>query len=329
MQSDWEIGWKDYYQILGIKQNANSEEINKAYKFLVKKTHPDKFVDNEKEHATKKFQILHEAHRNLSNPVNREKYDIEWIKRNNYKDRTIEQIINIKSPFETKHDDAGTNRSSASSWRSPFASAKGSSNWAPSFIRFIFYSSIILVSVYVILHSGDQLQGSKYYDGDGPKLPDLSDVPSPYYLSNNRADAHNPDELIRYGNLIKDYATNLDSFERVAFFEWFFKSQGLEGITFAYTSDFRGEGDSHLWLLMRTPKGEIIKVEPNYREMGVTSLLPSNPGYRIYEKEFPDIYEACKYLGTDRLDWWKDKKAQQVMQDSQMLTNKKEAMTNL
>ena len=34
------------YEVLGIKENATDEEIKAAYKELVKKYHPDKYIDN-------------------------------------------------------------------------------------------------------------------------------------------------------------------------------------------------------------------------------------------------------------------------------------------
>ena len=37
---------KDPYEVLGVSKNATDDEINTAYRNLVKKYHPDKYVGN-------------------------------------------------------------------------------------------------------------------------------------------------------------------------------------------------------------------------------------------------------------------------------------------
>lgn len=60
---------KDYYQILGISQDASPEEIRKAYHKLAHKYHPDKGGDE------KKFREIAEAYQVLSNKEKRAQYD--------------------------------------------------------------------------------------------------------------------------------------------------------------------------------------------------------------------------------------------------------------
>lgn len=60
---------KDYYQILGIKKDASSEDIKKAYYKLAHKYHPDKGGDE------KKFKEVNEAYQVLSNKEKRGQYD--------------------------------------------------------------------------------------------------------------------------------------------------------------------------------------------------------------------------------------------------------------
>lgn len=55
---------KHYYQILGISETSNLEEVKKTYKQLVKKYHPDKIGNTEaaNELATEKLQEINEAY---------------------------------------------------------------------------------------------------------------------------------------------------------------------------------------------------------------------------------------------------------------------------
>lgn len=64
---------KDYYEILGVAENANAGEIKKAYRGLAKKYHPDANPGNDA--AAGRFKKVAEAHRVLSNPAKRRKYD--------------------------------------------------------------------------------------------------------------------------------------------------------------------------------------------------------------------------------------------------------------
>ena len=52
----------NYYEVLGVKEDATNEEIRKAYKKLAIKWHPDKNPDN-KEFAEEKFKSISEAYR--------------------------------------------------------------------------------------------------------------------------------------------------------------------------------------------------------------------------------------------------------------------------
>jgi molecular chaperone DnaJ len=64
----------DYYEILGVKKDASTEEIKKAYKRLARKHHPDVNKDNQKE-AEKKFKEISEAYEVLADPQKRANYD--------------------------------------------------------------------------------------------------------------------------------------------------------------------------------------------------------------------------------------------------------------
>jgi len=64
--------FKDYYQIMGLKPEATSDEIKRAYRKLARKYHPD--VSKEAD-AESKFKELGEAYEVLKDPQKRAQYD--------------------------------------------------------------------------------------------------------------------------------------------------------------------------------------------------------------------------------------------------------------
>jgi molecular chaperone DnaJ len=66
-------GTKDYYEILGVAENASQAEIKKAYRKLAKKYHPD--ANRDDGDAEDRFKEISEAYRVLSDPERRQKYD--------------------------------------------------------------------------------------------------------------------------------------------------------------------------------------------------------------------------------------------------------------
>lgn len=64
---------RDYYDILGIKQDASAETIKKAFRKLAKKYHPDSNAGNPQ--AEQMFKDVNEAYSILSDPEKRKLYD--------------------------------------------------------------------------------------------------------------------------------------------------------------------------------------------------------------------------------------------------------------
>jgi DnaJ-class molecular chaperone len=65
---------KDYYEILGVSENAGQEDIKNAFRKLAFKYHPDKNPGNEKQ-AEEKFKEINEAYSILSDTGKRQQYD--------------------------------------------------------------------------------------------------------------------------------------------------------------------------------------------------------------------------------------------------------------
>lgn len=63
---------RDYYEVLGVKKDANADELKKAYRKLVKKYHPDV---NKESDSEEKFKEIQEAYEVLSDEGKRKAYD--------------------------------------------------------------------------------------------------------------------------------------------------------------------------------------------------------------------------------------------------------------
>ncbi len=87
---------KDYYEILQVNEKASIEIIEKAYKTLAKKYHPDLQTDETKrKFAEEKFKNLNEAYKVLSDDFLREQYDEEL---------EIERMKNLKKQMRYQND---------------------------------------------------------------------------------------------------------------------------------------------------------------------------------------------------------------------------------
>ncbi len=64
----------DYYELLQVSPNADADTIERMFRHLAKKTHPDstESADNDR------FQLIVEAHRTLADPVARAGYDVKY-----------------------------------------------------------------------------------------------------------------------------------------------------------------------------------------------------------------------------------------------------------
>lgn len=65
---------KNYYDILGVSENASPDEIKKAFRTLAKKYHPDRNPGDKSAEA--KFKEISEAYDTLSDPKKKQEYDM-------------------------------------------------------------------------------------------------------------------------------------------------------------------------------------------------------------------------------------------------------------
>jgi len=80
MSENWEISWKDYYQILQVHTSTEPEFITSMYKKLLEKYHPDHNPGKER-WATEKSKEINEAYEILSNTEKRTKYNSAYLER--------------------------------------------------------------------------------------------------------------------------------------------------------------------------------------------------------------------------------------------------------
>lgn len=66
---------KNYYEILEVDKNASQEVIEKAYKVLAKKYHPDLQQGEKQREYAEKLKIINEAYDVLSNNLKRQQYN--------------------------------------------------------------------------------------------------------------------------------------------------------------------------------------------------------------------------------------------------------------
>ncbi|MCP4650599.1 MAG: J domain-containing protein [PVC group bacterium] len=86
---------KDYYDILGVKDSASSQQIKSAYRKLAMKYHPDRVPEPEKKNAEEKFKEIAEAYYVLNDFNRRREYSLyrEKTKKTVYRQEDVEEFF--------------------------------------------------------------------------------------------------------------------------------------------------------------------------------------------------------------------------------------------
>ena len=67
----------DYYRVLQVSRDAEPEVIERAYRALSLKYHPDVALESRRADANRRMQRINEAYRVLSDPQKRRAYDAQ------------------------------------------------------------------------------------------------------------------------------------------------------------------------------------------------------------------------------------------------------------
>ncbi len=90
-------GFVDYYEDLQVSPNADAETIDRIYRLLARRWHPD----NQSTGDSEKFNIISEAYKRLSDPKERAAYDVNYEAKKSHQWQAFSQIL----PSEKGVDD--------------------------------------------------------------------------------------------------------------------------------------------------------------------------------------------------------------------------------
>jgi curved DNA-binding protein CbpA len=77
----------DYYEILEISPNANSESIERMFRYLAGRYHPDNRSSADRD----RFDLVLEAHATLKDSLKRVEYDLEYKKHLGFRSELVEE----------------------------------------------------------------------------------------------------------------------------------------------------------------------------------------------------------------------------------------------
>lgn len=165
---------ENYYKILEVDKDASPEIIEKAYKTLVKRYHPDIQTDLNKEEAENKIKKINEAYDVLSDNLKRENYNKElnntYVSVEEYNliiNENIElknELNNIKNqinnsanynttkPYNNIYNQAYSNNNYYKNYKVNTNNIVNNNYNPKSFFRFIFSLCLTGLIIFIVLH---------------------------------------------------------------------------------------------------------------------------------------------------------------------------------
>lgn len=118
---------ENYYDILEVSPKASRQIIDKAYKVLAKKYHPDANSEDKKEWAEEKFKKINEAYEVISDEQKRVEYD---RKIEQEKERILADTKNLKEKYEKLYEQNQILQNELANLRTNYPSSSNNSNGA-------------------------------------------------------------------------------------------------------------------------------------------------------------------------------------------------------
>jgi len=103
MQQDFATPFMDYYEILQLSPNADQTTIERVYRLLAKKYHPDNAQEGDEE----KFRNVVNAFQVLSDPVKRAGYDATYERELGERFQALYAPSDVHEPHEDKNIQKG------------------------------------------------------------------------------------------------------------------------------------------------------------------------------------------------------------------------------
>ena len=89
----------DYYEILELSPNANSATVDRMFRFLAQRYHPDNRDTGDRD----RFDLIMEAHQTLRDPIERVHYDVKHKNHSNSRWKLVEEASDLKKAVDVQN----------------------------------------------------------------------------------------------------------------------------------------------------------------------------------------------------------------------------------